>query len=139
MAISEKPPSPPREMTKEEKKVWNAIIKVLSDKGLLSKTDFLMIDVICHTYVEWVNYSQELERFKAENNGSCVQTSPNGYQQPHQLVYLVEKRADMLVKYLGELGMTMNAIAKITKEKKSTEGKVVDPFEDFIKEHPDGP
>lgn len=129
--------APPRQRNAQEQEVYDWIVKNLEESGLLMNTDLMMVDVLAHTYVEWITYAEELEAFKASNGGSSVQTSPNGYQQPHQLVYLVEKRADMVVRQLDKLGMNLESITKITKEKKSTEGKVVDPFEEFTKLNPD--
>lgn len=136
---NKKIPKPPRELSLIETELWNRIVKVLREKNLIQATDFMAIDVVCRTYRMIVDMEAELEAFKASNGGSVMQVSEKtGWQQAHQAVFLIRDLNADLSKYLSELGMSLNAITKITKEKKKTEKAVADPFEEFKKAHPDG-
>jgi len=138
-SVEEKIPRPARDMTADEKALWTKIVRVLREKNLLQATDFMMVDVICQTHRLRLEGLIEIERFKEQNGGSILQISEKtGYQQVHPVVYLVRDLTADLVKYLGELGMSLSSITKITKEKKKTEKKVADPFEEFPNSHPDG-
>ena len=138
-SVKEKIPRPPRKLTPLETTLWNRIVKVLREKNLVQATDFLMVDIICRTYQIIEDQRVELENFKADNNGSVIQVSEKtGWRQAHQSVFIIRDLTADLAKYLGELGMSLGSITKITKEKKKTEKKVADPFEEFTQAHPDG-
>lgn len=137
-STTERIPKPARELTDAESDLWNKIVKVLREKNLLQSTDFMMIDIICQTHRLRIEALQEIDFYKSQTGGSLLQVSEKtGYQQVHPIVYLLRDLTNDLTKQLGELGMSLSSITKITKEKKKTEKKVADPFEEFAKAHPD--
>lgn len=134
----DKIPQPPKKLKPVAKSLWNKIVKVLREKNLIQPTDFMCVDLVCRTYQMISDIEEELEKFKASNGGSVMQVSEKtGWQQAHQSVFLLRDLNADLCKYLAELGMSMAAITKITKEKKKTEKKQADPFEEFCQSHPD--
>lgn len=134
---NKKIPKPPRELGPIETELWNRIVKVLREKNLIQATDFMAIDVVCRTYRMIVDMEAELEAFKASNNGSVMQVSEKtGWQQAHQTVFLIRDLTADLSKYLGELGMSLHAITKITKEKKKTEQTAKSPLAEYKEANP---
>ncbi len=126
-------PDLPVKLTATEKKIWQHVTQALLEYGLIHRTDGLMISIICRTYADWVDATDELKRYKDTNGGSYITESANGYRQPHPLYYVVRDHKKSLLDWLPEAALTIPSFQKIKgAETASTQG---DLFTDPIAEH----
>lgn len=108
----ESPPCPV-ELTADEQAIWEHICEQLRAAQLQHQTAGLAISVVVKKYARWADALGRLDEYVASNNGSWMVRTPNGYEQPHQLVYLVEKLEKELLRWLPQAALTIPSCAKV--------------------------
>jgi P27 family predicted phage terminase small subunit len=126
-------PDMPTKMSAKEKKIWEHVTLALLEYGLIHRTDGLTLSIICRTYVDWVESTDELSRYKAANNGSYITESANGYRQPHPLYYVVRDHKKSLLDWLPEAALTIPSFHKIKGDQ--VESPQGDLFADPVEAH----
>jgi len=127
-------PDLPTKLNAKEKKVWQHVTQALLEYGLIHRTDGLTISIICRTFVDWVEATEELDRFKKDNGGSYITESANGYRNPHPLYYVARDHKKSLLQWLPEAALTIPSFQKIKGDQiaDSNQGKLFDdPIEKF--------
>lgn len=126
-------PELPIKLSAREKKIWQHVTQALVEYGLIHRTDGLMLSIICRTFVDWVDATDELEKYKAANGGSYIMESANGYRSAHPLYFVMRDHKKSLLDWLPEAALTITSFQKIKgAEIASTQG---DLFSDPIAEH----
>lgn len=118
LEVIESPPCPV-ELSAAERDIWDHICTQLRAARLQHLTAALAISVIVKKYARWVDAQRLLDVYVAANNGSWMVRTPNGYEQPHQLVYLVEKLEKELLRWLPQAALTIPSCAKVRALEKS--------------------
>lgn len=133
LTIPPEVPAPPAKLSAKEKKIWEHVTSALYEVGLIHRTDALMLTVICRTFVSWVDAEEQLAEKMKENAGSYMITTPNGYQQPHQLYYVARNCKRELLQWLPEAALTIPSFHKIAGERAApNQGSL---FEDPVELH----
>lgn len=110
-------PALPGKLSTREKKIWEHVTGALFEVGLIHRTDALMLMVICRTFVRWAEAEEQLSEKMKENAGSYMVTTPNGFQQPHQLYYVARNCKRELLQWLPEAALTIPSLHKIVGER----------------------
>lgn len=132
-AIPSEIPVPPGKLSKREKVVWKHVTEALLEYGLIHRTDAIMLMVICRTFVRWVDAEEQLDQIIADNGGTYIVSTPNGYEQPHQLFYLSRNLKKELLQWLPEAALTIPSFAKAIESRQApTQGTL---FEDPVEAH----
>ena len=101
----------------------------------------MMLMVIARTFREWIELSNELDAYK-KKNGSYMSVTPNGYEQPCQLYYVVRNLKRELLQWLPEACLTIPSFEKIKKvtQMDASQGSLFDddPLTSFINGNPSG-
>lgn len=126
-------PDAPAKFSAREKKIWDHITGALHEVGLIHRTDSLLLAVICKTFVRWVDAEEQLTEFMKENGGSYIVTTPNGYQQPHQIYYVARNVKRELLQWLPEAALTIPSFHKIVGERAAPDQGSL--FEDPVEAH----
>ena len=130
-------PEPPSRLSAKEKKIWNYVTNALYENGLCHTTDGLSIMVVVRTFIEWVEATEllrEVARNNQKNPGSYIIKTPNGYEQPHQLYYVVRDKKRELLRWLPECALTIPSFVK-TKRMAEKDERQIDLFGDTIAEY----
>lgn len=106
-ALLASPPCPV-DLTDTERALWQHICEQLTAAGMVHLTAGLAISVIVKKYARWVDAQAQVEQLD-----SLVIKTPNGYEQPHQLVYLVGRLENELLKWLPQAALTIPSFAKV--------------------------
>lgn len=106
-------PDMPTKLSAKEKKIWEHVTLALLEYGLIHRTDGLTISIICRTYIDWVDATNELDDVKKNNNGSYIMESANGYRSPHPLYYVARDHKKSLLEWLPEAALTIPSFHKI--------------------------
>ena len=133
--IASEIPPPPLKLTPAEKKTWDHVTTALQEYGLIHRTDAMLVSVIVRTFTRWVDAEEQLNRYAKEHDGSYIITTPNGYQQPHQLFYLARTLKRELLQWLPEAAMTIPSFSKMLGERARPEQGSL--FEDPVTAHRD--
>lgn len=132
-AIPSEIPSPPGKLGKREKAVWKHVTEALLEYGLIHRTDAIMLMVICRTFVRWVDAEEQLDQIIIDNGGTYIVSTPNGYEQPHQLFYLSRNLKKELLQWLPEAALTIPSFAKAVEVRQvPTQGTL---FDDPVEAH----
>jgi P27 family predicted phage terminase small subunit len=113
-------PEMPTKLSAKEKKIWEHVTLALLEYGLIHRTDGLTISIICRTYVDWVDATNELDNFKKDNGGTYITESANGYRTPHPLYYIVRDHKKSLLDWLPEAALTIPSFHKLKGEQVET-------------------
>lgn len=105
-------PDMPIKLSAKEKKIWVYVAQALLEYGLIHRTDGLTLAIICRTFAEWVEATEELERYKRDNNNSYITESGNGYRAPHPLYYVARDHKKSLLTWLPEAALTIPSFQK---------------------------
>jgi len=105
-------PEPSAKLTAKEKTLWSHVTQALKDCGLIHRTDAMLLTVICRTFARWVEAEEQLSKFSRENEGTYIVKTPNGYEQPHQLFYVVRTLKKELLQWLPEAALTIPSFQK---------------------------
>ena len=134
-------PEPPARMSKKERQYYDYIASALYENRLCRSTDGMMLMVIARTFREWIELSNELDAYK-KKNGSYMSVTPNGYEQPCQLYYVVRNLKRELLQWLPEACLTIPSFEKIKKvtQMDASQGSLFDddPLTSFINGNPSG-
>lgn len=107
--------------------------EALLEYGLIHRTDAIMLMVICRTFVRWVDAEEQLDKIIDENGGTYIVSTPNGYEQPHQLFYLSRNLKKELLQWLPEAALTIPSFAKAVEVRQApTQGTL---FDDPVEAH----
>lgn len=106
-------PDCPIKFSEPEQQVWDYICDQLRKANLLHLTAGIAISVIVKKYRRWLTAIEALDEYMDENGGSFQVKTPNGYQQPHQLVHYVDKQEKELLKWLPSCCLTIPTFAKV--------------------------
>lgn len=106
-------PDCPIQFSPDEQQVWDYICDQLRKAGLLHMTAGIAISVIVKKYRRWLTAIEALDDYMDENDGSFTVKTPNGYEQPHQLVHYVDKQEKELLKWLPSCCLTIPTFAKV--------------------------
>lgn len=126
-------PSLVAKLSAKERKVWDHVTQALHEYGLIHRTDAMVITVICRTFVRWVDAEELLNDYVREKGGSYIVTTPNGYEQPHQLFYLARNLKRELLQWLPEAALTIPSFHKIAGERSAPQQGSL--FEDPVEAH----
>ena len=120
-------------LSAKEKKVWQHVTQALLECGLIHRTDGMMLTIICRTFIEWIDATEELERFKRGNNDSYITESANGYRTPHPMYFSARNAKKELLDWLPEAALTIPSFQKIKgAELADSQGTLFDdPIEKF--------
>lgn len=102
---------------------WNRICGTLDDMGILTVSDFSVLEVYCQTYSQWRFLNDYVK------NGNVREVSSKGDARTSPEAVQVHKYADRLVKLMAELGLTPSSRSRIHAPGKEEE----DPFAEFLK------
>ena len=105
-------PRPQAELTPAQRKVWLYVGKALRDAGLVHRTDAITLTVIVRTFCNWLDLEQQLEAFKAKNNGDMVKVTDKGYPVVHPLFYAAQTEKKALLQWLPEAALTIPSYQK---------------------------
>lgn len=103
----------PTKLSAKEKKIWQHVTQALLEYGLIHRTDGLTLTIICRTYVDWVDATEELDRYKRDNNNSYITESSNGYRTPHPIYYVARDHKKSLLSWLPEAALTIPSFQKL--------------------------
>lgn len=109
-------PDPVAKLSAKEKALWSHVTQALKDCGLIHRTDAMLITVICRTFARWVDAEDQLSKLTRENGGTYIVATPNGYEQPHQLFYVVRTLKKELLQWLPEAALTIPSFQKAQRE-----------------------
>ena len=126
-------PDAPIKLTAKEKRIWEHVTASLHEVGLIHRTDALLLSVICRTFIRWAEAEEQLTKFAAANGGSYITTTPNGYQQPHQIYYVSRNIKRELLQWLPEAALTIPSFHKIVGDRANPEQGTL--FDDPIDQH----
>ena len=105
-------PNSIKKLTPRERKVWLHVTESLKNHGLIHSTDAMVLNVIVTTFCRWVDTEEQLEQYIKEHDGSYLCTTPNGYEQPHQLFYAARHLKRDLLQWLPEACLTIPSFRK---------------------------
>lgn len=126
-------PDMPTKLSTKEKKIWEHVTLALLEYNLIHRTDGLTLSIICRTYVDWVEATNELDEYKRDNGGSYITESANGYRAPHPLYYVVRDHKKSLLDWLPEAALTIPSFHKL--KGNQVETPQGDLFDDPIEAH----
>jgi hypothetical protein len=129
-------PAPPEALAGLEATVWEHVTGALLRYGLVHLTDQMALMVIVRTFRRWLDAERQLQDFMDEHDGSFIVTTPNGYEQPHQLFHVCSRLKKELLTWLPEAALTIPSFAKLKAEEiaASRQGALFDdPVELFRK------
>lgn len=106
-------PDMPTKLSAKEKKIWVHVTQALLEYGLIHRTDGLALTIICRTFVDWVEATEQLEAYKRDHNGNYITESANGYRAPHPLYYVARDHKKSLLSWLPEAALTVPSFQKI--------------------------
>lgn len=106
-------PDMPAKLSAKEKKVWHHVVSALLEYGLVHRTDGLALTIICRTFVDWVEATEQLEKYKRDHDGNYITESANGYRTPHPLYYVARDHKKSLLQWLPEAALTIPSFQKI--------------------------
>ncbi|NIF80148.1 P27 family phage terminase small subunit [Paraburkholderia sp. Cy-641] len=138
--IESEVPMPLKPLSLAEERVWNYVAVALKDYGLIHRTDAMLMHLIVSTFVQWVDAETALEKHVAENNGSFMSKTPNGYEQPHQCYYMARNLKTELLRMLPEACLTIPSFAKVKQSmREPQQGDMFDPLVAFVSNKPQAP
>ena len=128
-------PDPAAKLNAKERALWGHVTQALADCGLIHRTDAMLLTVVCRTFVRWVDAEEQLTKLIREKDGNYFVTTPNGYQQPHQLFYVARNLRRELLQWLPEAALTIPAFQKVMGERAQPGQGVLPGFDDPVEAH----
>ncbi|WP_375173706.1 phage terminase small subunit P27 family [Pseudooceanicola sp.] len=101
-------PTCPSHLSPTAKAEWKRIAEEMENVGLLTRIDRVALAVYCQAYGKWV----EAERKLAET--PPLLKMPSGYIQVSPWVTISNKQAELMAKYMAELGLTPSARSRLS-------------------------
>lgn len=133
LAIPSEIPDYVAKLSAKERKVWEHVTQALHEYGLVHRTDAMLLTVVVRTFVRWVDAEEKLSRLMKEKDGDYFVTTPNGYQQPHQVFYVARQLKKELLQWLPEAALTVPSFHKLVGERAKPEQGTL--FEDPVEAH----
>lgn len=138
--VASEVPAPLKELSLAEQRVWDYVAGALKDYELIHRTDAMLMHLIVSTFVQWVDAEAALERHVAENKGSFMAKTPNGYEQPHQSYYMARNLKTELLRMLPEACLTIPSFAKVRHAMRAPQQPdMFDPLVAFVSGKPQAP
>lgn len=138
--VASEVPAPLKELSLAEQRVWDYVAGALKDYGLIHRTDAMLMHLIVSTFVQWVDAEAALEKHVAENQGSFMSKTPNGYEQPHQCYYMARNLKTELLRMLPEACLTIPSFAKVKHAMRAPQqADMFDPLVAFVSGKPQPP
>ena len=131
--IASEVPDPPTKLSLRERKAWDYVTQALRDYGLIHRSDAMLLTVVCRTFVRWIDAEEQLTTYAKSHDGSYIVTTPNGYEQPHQLFYLARTLKRELLQWLPEAALTIPSFSKAVGDRARPEQGSL--FEDPVTAH----
>ena len=117
-SIAAEIPKPPAKLVgPAERAAWKHVTEALYEYGLIHRTDAMMLLVIVRTFARWVQAEDALQKHMDASDGSYIVTTPNGYEQPHQMYYVARNLRVDLLKWLPEAALTIPSFRKAMGER----------------------
>lgn len=111
--------------------MWEYVTGALLQYGLIHRTDQMLLAVVCRTFRRWLDAERQLSEFMADNDGSFIVVTPNGYEQPHQLFHVCSRLKRELLQWLPEAALTIPSFAKLKAEEIAS-ARQADLFDDPV-------
>lgn len=146
-------PTPPKHLGKEARKEWKRISIELLRYNIVSRLDQQMLGMLCQAVERMVMFELSLQRRvdailrkNAENTDSYIDPAtayisrtPQGYEMQCTQYQLLNKEREMLMKLLGEFGLSPSMRARVVLGDKTAQltlfeggqGKEPDSFDGF--------
>ena len=113
-------PASPSHLSKEARKYWKESYKLLSDTGILTKTDEDSLALFCETKARWIHAKERLAK-----DGPVI-IAQSGFPVQNPYLQIMNKAHEQMMKLLVEFGMTPAARTKV--HAVPTEPKEPNPF-----------
>ncbi len=99
--VNDRMPSPPDTLNEYGQQVWRAYGKMLLDAGLLTKGDYIALELLCQAYGRWIEAEKQVAK-----HGTVLKskTSGNLFQNPYLSV--ANRAWEQVKKMLAEFGLT---------------------------------
>jgi P27 family predicted phage terminase small subunit len=114
-------PDPPKYLGKEARKEWKRITAELARNNIIAKLDQHMLGMLCQAVERVVLFETALTRLavKAIENDQDPETpyisrTVQGYEMQSARYQLLNKEREVLMKLLGEFGLSPSMRAKVT-------------------------
>jgi len=100
------PPAKPKHLSKDEKKIWNKTVKLLSAVQVLQVVDGPVLAAFCCSFSRWAAAEKEIQILQEKNAlGAMIVKVNNSYSVNPLITVARRAQADMVV-YAAQLGMT---------------------------------
>jgi len=100
-------PDPPEHFDEAERACWTENARILTDMGLLTDADHILLQIFVVTWLRWRRAVDEL-------GGEYTVKSPkSGYPVMNPLLGVANQSAAQLIKIMGEIGFTPRSRARI--------------------------
>ncbi|MFZ6726173.1 phage terminase small subunit P27 family [Undibacterium sp. MH2W] len=113
-------PDPPKYLGKEARKEWKRITAELAQNNLIARADQQMLGMLCQSVERLVMFETALQRQTAKTveKGmdpvmAYISFTDKGYELQAVRYQLLNKEREMLMKLLGEFGMSPALRAKV--------------------------
>ncbi|MDP1620347.1 P27 family phage terminase small subunit [Sulfuriferula sp.] len=113
LSIDSEIPVAPAKLSAKERRIWDQVTLALHEVGLIHRTDGMLLTVICRTFASWISAEEEIAEYAKAHDGSYIVSTPNGYQQPHQLYYVARNLKRELLQWLPEAALTIPSFNKM--------------------------
>ena len=100
-------PRCPAHLNAVARKEWRRLASALHSVGVLTVADRAALAVYCQTYSRWVEAEEKL------SNTPMLLKTPSGYVQQSPWLTVANKQMELMARYMGELGLTPVARARL--------------------------
>ena len=97
----------PKGLTREAKKYWPPVAKILSDANVLTEMDTVSLTMYCEAHARWVKCNNRIAR------EGMITTTATGNIMQHPAVVIGNKAFDQMRQILIEFGMTPASRTKV--------------------------
>ena len=113
-------PDPPKYLGKEARKEWKRITVELAQNNIIAKLDQHMLGMLCQCVERLVMFETALSRRVAaavdkgeDPEKAYLMTTATGYEANTGIYNMLNKEREMLIKLLGEFGLSPALRAKV--------------------------
>jgi len=121
----------PKHLSKEAKKYWKEIFKLLTRVDILTETDVESLSLYCESKARWILAKKQLEK------DGLVIIAQSGFPVQNPYLQILNKAHDQMLKILLEFGMTPAARTKVNATSKDEDES--DPWDEFMEKYPNKP
>lgn len=103
-------PSPPNHLSRDAKREWRRVTKLMAAVGLLAEIDRSTLAAYCQAYGRWCKAERMVKK-----DGEIVDVSrdKSGVMQKSPWLTVAEKALDQMYKYMKEFGLTPAARTRL--------------------------